>query len=82
MLNNVSKGVRLKQDCISIHRIVNIYTPKKCILETLSLEFSFNKKHDLVKANGQFWYMAKMKIYIFALLMQHFIELYELLMPC
>ena len=31
-----------------------------------------------VKANGQFWYMAKMKIYIiyFFLLMQNFIELY------
>ena len=27
-------------------------------------------------------YMVKMKIYIFALLMQNFIELYELLMPC
>ena len=26
--------------------------------------------------------MTKMKIYIFALLMQNFIELYELLMPC
>ena len=26
--------------------------------------------------------MAKMKIYIFFLLMQNFIELYELLMPC
>ena len=35
-----------------------------------------------LKANGLFWYMAKMKIYIFALLMHNFIELYELLMPC
>ena len=26
--------------------------------------------------------MAKIRIYIFALLMQNFIELYELLMPC
>ena len=29
-----------------------------------------------------FGYMAKVKIYIFALLMQNFIELYEILMPC
>ena len=29
-----------------------------------------------------FWYMAKIKIYIFALFMQKFIELYEPLLPC
>ena len=34
------------------------------------------------KANGLFWYLAKIKIYIFFLLMQNFIGLHELLMPC
>ena len=40
------------------------------------------KAPERVKANGAFWYMAKMKINIYFLLMQNCIELYELLMPC
>ena len=45
-----------------------------------SLHFHFT--YACIKANGEFGYMAKMKINIYFLLMQNFIELYELLMPC
>ena len=42
---------------------------------------SWYSKADFIKANGQFWYMVKMKMNILGGLMQNFIELYELLMP-